>query len=393
MKLLEYEAKDIFRSHGIPVPPTGGVIRALSRLPAALKRAGKGPWVLKAQVLAGGRGKAGGIQIVKNPKEAREKSKAMLGMKLVTHQTHGQALIVKEILVDKASDIAREIYLSIAMDRRRGCPVLVASAEGGVEIKELARTQPERILKEPLDPVGGLQDFQARRLAFELKLSGPQIGEFVRMAKALARVFLDCDATLVEVNPLIVTKKGNLIALDAKIILDDNALFRHPEFLKRKDIEATPLETEAKKIGISYIGLDGNIGCMVNGAGLAMATMDTVKLAGGAPANFLDVGGSANADQVGRAFQILLKDPKVEAVLINIFGGIMKCSTIAEGILKALKTVRLKMPLIVRLEGTEVREGKDLLAKSGVELIQADSLWDAAQKAVAVTLGSAKGTK
>jgi len=382
MKLLEYEAKDVFRSRGIPVPPTGGVIRSLGQLGSALKKAGKGPWVLKAQVLAGGRGKAGGIKIVKNPKEAREKAKAMLGMKLVTHQTHGQALIVKEILVDKASDIEREIYLSIAMDRKLGCPILVVSAEGGTEIEELARTRPDKILKEPIDSIAGLQDFQARRVAFQLRLQGPQISQFIKMAKALARVFVDFDCSLVEVNPLIVTKKGDLAALDAKVILDDNALFRHPDFAKRKDLEATPLEAEAKKVGISYIGLDGSIGCMVNGAGLAMATMDTVKLAGGEPANFLDVGGGANADQVKRAFQIILKDKKVRAVLINIFGGIMKCSTIAEGILTALKTVKLDVPLIVRLEGTEVEKGKQLLAQSGLKLIQADSLWDAAQKAV-----------
>lgn len=383
MKLLEHEAKELFRRHGVPVPPTGGVIRRASQLPAALRRAGRGPWVLKAQVLAGGRGKAGGIKIVRTPGQARAAARAMLGMELVTRQTQGQALVVRELLVDRASDIAREIYLSVVLDRRQGQPVLIASAEGGVEIEELARARPEAILREPVHPYAGLLDYQGRRLAFALGLGAGRTADFVRLARALVRVFLESDASLVEVNPLIVTKKGELVALDAKIVTDDNALFRHPEQAAMADRESSRLEAQARKVGISYVGLDGDIGCLVNGAGLAMATMDTVQLAGGSPANFLDVGGGANAEQVRRAFQILLKDPRVRAVLVNIFGGIMKCTTIAEGVLAALKTLKLRVPLVVRLEGTQVNEGRALLERSGLPILQADSLWDGARKAVA----------
>ncbi|MEE8424761.1 MAG: ADP-forming succinate--CoA ligase subunit beta, partial [Elusimicrobiota bacterium] len=364
MKLLEYEAKDIFRRVGIPVPPTGGVIRSVGQLPAALKRAGKGPWVLKAQVLAGGRGKAGGVKIVKTPKEAREAAKKMIGMRLVTKQTGAKGLKVSEVLVDKASSIVREIYLSIAMDRKACRPTVIASAEGGVEIEELAHSRPEAIVKEPVDPVRGLEGYQARRLAFALEIPPKLLGAFVGMVTKLARVFLENDASLVEVNPLIITSKGELVALDGKMSTDDNSLFRHAEMAKRRDPGITALEREAKKVGISYIGLDGNIGCMVYGAGLAMGTMDTVSLAGGSPANFLDVGGGANTEQVTRAFQIILKDKKVEGVLVNIFGGIMRCDTIAEGVVAAVKKVKLKIPLVVRLEGTNVAEGKALLKKS-----------------------------
>ncbi|MFH1723958.1 MAG: ADP-forming succinate--CoA ligase subunit beta [Elusimicrobiota bacterium] len=387
MKLLEYESKNIFRAYGIPVPPTGGVISNVRQLPAALKRAGRGPWVLKAQVLAGGRGKGGGVKIAKTAKEAREVAKKMVGMNLVTHQTGAKGLKVREVLVDKASDIEREIYLSIAMDRREHRPVVIASAEGGVEIETLARTRPSAIVKEPVDPVEGLQGYQARRLAFALDIPAELLGDFVKMATKLVRVFLDIDASLVEVNPLIITPGREIIALDAKIVTDDNALFRHKDLAARKDPEVSALEREAKKIGISYIGLDGNIGCMVNGAGLAMGTMDMVELAGGHPANFLDVGGGANAEQVTSAFQILLKDKKVQAVLVNIFGGIMRCDTIAEGVLAAVKKVKLDIPLVVRLEGTKVEEGRKLLRKSGLKMTLADSPWEAAQKAVAAVGG------
>ncbi len=383
MKLLEHEAKDIFRAKGIPVPPTGGAIRDLKQLSGALKRAGKGPWVIKAQVLAGGRGKAGGVKLAKNPAEAKAVAKAILGMTLVSPQTGPKGVLVREILVDKATDIDRELYLSIVLDRKEARPAIIASAEGGVEIEKLAHERPEAILREPIDPIRGIEDYQARRIGFALKLKPEQIQPFVKMVKLLARVFIENDANMVEVNPLVVTKKGELIALDAKMATDDNAFYRHPEFAKREDLEATALDKEAKKVGINYIELDGDIGCLVNGAGLAMATMDTVSLAGGSPANFLDVGGGANADQVTRAFQIILKDKAVKAVLVNIFGGIMKCTTIAEGVIAATKRVGLKLPLIVRLEGTQVEEGKALLDKSGIKLIQADSLWDAAQKAVA----------
>ncbi|MBI4387353.1 MAG: hypothetical protein HY551_08210, partial [Elusimicrobia bacterium] len=289
IKLLEYEAKDLFRRHGIAVPATGGVVRSVAGLAAALRRAGKGPWVLKAQVLAGGRGKAGGVQVVLSPAQAREKARAMLGMRLATRQTHGQALVIREILVDRAVSILREMYVSIAMDRGLGVPVLIASAQGGVDIEELARTRPDAILREPIDPVRGLEPYQARRLCFALGLGAEKLSEFVRVARALAGIYLELDASLVEVNPLVLARAGGavrkrgaaseaLLALDGKIIIDDNALFRHPELSSRPDLEASALEVQAKKVGISYIGLDGNIGCLVNGAGLAMATMDTVKL-------------------------------------------------------------------------------------------------------------------
>ena len=269
------------------------------------------------------------------------------------------------------------------LDRKAGGPVVIASAEGGVEIEVLAHTKPEAILRVPVDPVGGLRPYQARELAFRLRIPADQVGTFVKLVGGMVRIFMDLDANLVEVNPLILTPKGELLALDAKVTTDDNALFRQKELAAKPDLEATAQEKEAKKVGITFIGLDGTIGCMVNGAGLAMATMDSVHLAGGSPANFLDVGGGANAEQVTKAFQIIMKDKKVKAVLINIFGGIMRCDTIAEGVLTALKKIKLTVPLVVRLEGTNVKEGKALLQKSGLKMIVADSLWDAAQKAVA----------
>ncbi|MBI5624968.1 MAG: ADP-forming succinate--CoA ligase subunit beta [Elusimicrobia bacterium] len=382
MKLLEYEAKEIFAKYGIPVPQSGGVITDVQQLPEALKKAGSGPWVLKAQVLAGGRGKAGGVKIAKTEAEAQTIAQAMVGMKMVTHQTHGKALVVREVLVNKCSDIKREIYISVAMDRKGERPIIIASAEGGVAIEELAKDKPSAILKVPIDPVRGIEPFQARNLAFKLGIPAKEVGSFGRFVTALAKVFLELDASLVEVNPLIITPEEKLIALDGKIVTDDNALFRQKALAERPDHESTDLELEAKKVGINYIGLDGDIGCMVNGAGLAMATMDTVALAGGMPANFLDVGGGATADQVTAAFKIILTDPKVKAVLINIFGGIMKCDVIAEGVLTAVQKVKLKVPLIVRLEGTNVERGRELLKKSGLKLTAADSLWDAAQKAV-----------
>ena len=380
MKLLEYQSKDILAREGVPVPPSGGVITKLSQLPAALKRAGRGPWVLKAQVLAGGRGKAGGIKLVKTPKEAKEKAAAILGMTMRTHQTGAHGIVVKELLVVKAADLLKEVYLSVALDRTLGKPVLIASAEGGVEIETLAKEHPEKIVKEPIDPYSGLEDYQARRVAFALGVPDP--AGFVRIARAASRVFLRTDASLVEINPLAFTPKGWL-AVDAKIVTDDNALFRQKEIAALPDLESSVLEKAAKKAGINYVGLDGTIGCMVNGAGLAMGTMDIVKLAGGSPANFLDVGGGATAEQVTKAFQILLRDKKVKAVLVNIFGGIMKCDVIAQGILAAVRKVKLGVPLVVRLEGTNVEQGKAILRDSGLKLQQADGLWDAAQKAVA----------
>jgi succinyl-CoA synthetase beta subunit len=387
MKLLEHESKELFKSKGVPVPPSGGVIADVKGLSAAIKRAGKAPWVIKAQVLAGGRGKAGGIKLAKNPKEAKEFAKAILGMTLVTPQTGEKGIRVREVLIETGAKIEREIYLSVVLDRKSAGPVIIASAEGGMEIEKLAHEKPETLIKLSVDPTSGLQDFQGRKLAFDLKLSPERVSEFVRLAKGLVRVFLDYDCSLVEVNPLVVTPKG-LVALDGKVVTDDNALFRQPVLAAKKDHESSALEREAKKHDISYIGLDGSIGCMVNGAGLAMGTMDTIALAGGSPANFLDVGGAANEERVTRAFQIILKDPKVKAVLVNIFGGIVKCDMIAAGILAALKKIKLKVPLIVRLQGTNVEAGRELLAKSGVKLITAESLWEAAQKAVAAVKGA-----
>ena len=382
MKLLEYEGKDVFARYGIPLQKRCGVIKIGDSLDK-LDLSGKGPWVVKAQVLAGGRGKAGGVKLAKTAAEARELAGKMLGMKMITHQTQGKSLTVEEVLVDEACDIGREIYISVVLDRKAGAPSIIASAEGGMSIEELAHTHPEKIIRVPVDAEAGLLDYQARQLAFDLNIPKKNFCDFTDFAKSLVKVFVDNDASLVEVNPLVITGDERLIAIDSKIVTDDNALFRHKDQAARPDHEASEIEKEAKAIGINYIGLDGDIGCMVNGAGLAMATLDTVKMAGGDAANFLDVGGGANVDQVTKAFQIILKDPKVKAILVNIFGGIMKCDNIAAGVVEASKKVQIKVPLIVRLEGTRVKEGKEILAKSSLKLEQADSLWEAAQKAVA----------
>ncbi|MDD5209521.1 MAG: ADP-forming succinate--CoA ligase subunit beta [Elusimicrobiales bacterium] len=381
MKLLEYEGKDVFARYGIPMQKRAGIVKIGESLDT-LKLDGSGPWVVKAQVLAGGRGKAGGVKLAKTASEARELTGKMLGMQMITHQTGGKPLTVEEVLVDEACDIAREIYISVVLDRKNSCPMIVASAEGGMSIEELAQTQPEKIIKLAVDVEAGLLDFQARQLAFDLNIPQKNFREFTAFARQLVRVFIDEDASLVEVNPLVITGDARLIALDSKIITDDNALFRHKAQAAKPDHEASEIEKEAKEIGINYIGLDGDIGCMVNGAGLAMATLDTVKMAGGDAANFLDVGGGANVDQITRAFQIILKDAKVKAVLVNIFGGIMKCDNIASGVVEASKKVKINVPLIVRLEGTNVKEGREILAKSGIKIEQAGSLWEAAQKAV-----------
>ena len=381
MKLLEYEGKDVFAKYGIPMQKRAGIVK-LGENPEILKLDGPGPWVVKAQVLAGGRGKAGGVKLAKTPAEARELTGKMLGMQMITHQTGGKPLTVEEVLVDEACDIGREIYISVVLDRKGSTPTIIASAEGGMSIEELAQSHPEKIIKLPVDVEAGLLEFQARQLAFDLNIPQKNFREFTAFAKQLVQAFIKEDASLVEVNPLVITGDGRLIALDSKIVTDDNALFRHKEQAAKPDHEATEIEKEAKEIGINYIGLDGDIGCMVNGAGLAMATLDTVKMAGGDAANFLDVGGGANVEQITRAFQIILKDPKVKAVLVNIFGGIMKCDNIASGVVEASKKVKINIPLIVRLEGTNVKEGQAILKNSGIRLEQADSLWEAAQKAV-----------
>lgn len=382
MKLLEYEGKEIFDKYNIPLLKRYGVVR-IGDSAESVKLDDAGPWVVKAQVLAGGRGKAGGVKVARTREEAHTHINNMLGMKMVTHQTHGAALTVEEVLVESACEIEREIYISAVLDRKEGVPVIIASAEGGVSIEELAHTKPELIIKIPVDPLAGLLDFQARELAFALKIPKKNLCDFIELAKNVVRVFMDMDASLVEINPLVITKDGTLVAVDSKIVTDDNALFRHKDLAAKPDHEASEIEKEAKEIGINYIGLDGNIGCMVNGAGLAMATLDTVKLAGGDAANFLDVGGGASVEQITRAFQIILKDAKVKAILVNIFGGIMKCDNIASGVVEATKKLKLSVPLVVRLEGTNVKEGKAILRDSGIKLETADSLWEAAQKAVA----------
>ena len=346
--------------------------------------------VVKAQVHAGGRGKGsfkngfkGGVHLVKSPKEARGVAEKMLGQILVTHQTGTAGRVVRKVLVGESAEIAREIYFAILLDRATAAPLIVASTEGGVEIETVAAKSPEKIIREPIDPLAGLQPFQTRKLAKQLGFEQSQTKAAAKLFDGLYRTFIGCDCSMVEINPLVVTKKGDVLALDAKFNFDDNALYRHPEIAAMRDAsEEDPREVEASKHGLNYIGLDGNIACLVNGAGLAMATMDIIKFYGGNPANFLDVGGSATEEQVTEAFKILIADKNVKAILVNIFGGIMKVDVIAQGIINAAKTVKLSVPVVVRLEGTNVKKGKQLLKESGVELIPADDLADAAQKAV-----------
>jgi succinyl-CoA synthetase beta subunit len=385
MKIHEYQAKEILRRFGVSVP-RGKLVTTAEEAVAAARElmTGKPVAVVKAQIHAGGRGKGGGVKLAKSPEQAGDLARAMLGMQLVTHQTGPQGQKVRKVYVEEGMDIARELYLGLTLDRAISRNVLMASSEGGVEIEEVAARHPEKILREAVDPVIGLGGYQARNLAFGLGLSGPAIGSFAKFAAAMYRAYLESDASIVEINPLVLTKQGEVVALDAKMNFDDNALFRHPDIADLRDPdEEDPRENEAKKHDLNYIALDGNIGCMVNGAGLAMATMDMIKTAGGMPANFLDVGGGADEAKVTAAFKLLLSDPHVEAVLVNIFGGIMRNDIIAAGIIAAAKQVQLKVPLVVRLEGTNVEQGRELLRNSGLPIIPADDLGDAAYKAVA----------
>jgi succinyl-CoA synthetase beta subunit len=351
--------------------------------------------VVKAQVHAGGRGKGtfkngfkGGVHICKTPAEVREVAAKMLGQTLVTHQTGAAGRVVNKVLVAESADIAREIYFAILLDRATAAPLIIASTEGGVEIETVAAKSPEKIVREPVDRIAGLQPFQTRKLAKELKFTTSEMKDASKLFDGLFRTFMGLDCSMVEVNPLVVTKDGKVLALDAKFNFDDNALYRHPEVAAMRDVaEEDPREVEASKHGLNYIGLDGNIACLVNGAGLAMATMDIIKFYGGNPANFLDVGGGATEEQVTEAFKILIADKNVKAILVNIFGGIMKCDVIAQGIINAVKAVKLPVPLVVRLEGTNVKEGKKLIADSGLPVITADDLGDAAQKVVAAAKG------
>jgi succinyl-CoA synthetase beta subunit len=389
MNIHEYQAKELLEKFGAATT-RGKVAATPDEADEIAREIGAGEIVVKAQVHAGGRGKGmfrngfkGGVHIVKSPAEAREVASKMLGQTLVTHQTGEAGRVVNQVLVAESADIAREIYFAVLLDRATAAPLIVASTEGGVEIEAVAEKSPEKIIRESVNPLAGLQPFQTRKLARQLGFASEQIKPAAKLFSALYRTFIESDCSMVEVNPLVVTTNGEVLALDAKFNFDDNALYRHPEIAAMRDTaEEDPREVEASKHGLNYIGLDGNIACLVNGAGLAMATMDIIKFYGGSPANFLDVGGSATEEQVTEAFKILVADKRVEAILVNIFGGIAKCDVIAQGILSAAKAVKLSVPLVVRLEGTNVKEGKQLLKESGLSLITADDLGDAAKKAV-----------
>jgi succinyl-CoA synthetase beta subunit len=383
LKIHEYQAKDILRKFGVAVPRGYLAVTPLEAEGAA-RQLGGGITAVKAQIHAGGRGKGGGVRLARSPDEARQHAEAMLGMMLKTPQTGPEGQEVRKVYIEEGCRIAQEMYLGMTLDRDTGRITVMASTEGGVDIEEVAAKTPEKILKERIDPLTGLLAFQARRLAFLLGLTGESVGAFVRFATGLYSAYVATDASLAEINPLVVTVQGDVLALDAKMNFDDNALYRHPDIAAMRDPdEEDPKEIAAKEFDLSYIALDGDIGCMVNGAGLAMATMDIIKLSGGRPANFLDVGGGADEERVTAAFKILLSDPQVKTVLVNIFGGIMKCDIIANGIVTAAKQVGLSIPLVVRLEGTNVELGKQILAQSELAIVAADDLGDAARKAVA----------
>ncbi len=382
MNIHEHQGKELLRRYGVAVPD-GQACFTVEEAVAAAQKLGF-PCVVKAQIHAGGRGKAGGVKIVKDAAAAEAAARELLGKTLVTHQTGPQGRVVRRLLVEQGCAIARELYLGIVVDRASGRVTVMASTEGGVEIEEVAAKTPEKILREAIDPAIGFAGYQGRRLAFGLGLTKEQIGPAVGFMAALARCFVESDCSLAEINPLVVLKDGKLLALDAKIGFDDNALFRHPDIRELRDpSEEDPRETEAAKYDLSYIALDGSIGCMVNGAGLAMATMDTVKAAGGMPANFLDVGGGANEEKVKAAFRIILGDPHVKAIFINIFGGILRCDVLAEGVVQAAREVKITVPLVVRMEGTNVEQGKKILADSKLDIISASDMADGAKKAVA----------
>ena len=381
MKIHEYQAKALLARHNVPVP-RGEMVQTADEAEAAAKKLG-GSVVVKAQIHAGGRGKGGGVKIAKDAAEARAIAAKMLGMTLVTHQTGPDGRVVQRLLIEETLPIERELYLGIVLDRALAKNVFMASADGGVEIEEVAAKTPERILKEPIEPGLGLTPFQARKLAFGIGITGTATNLAVSAMMALARANEALDASLAEINPFIVTKDGKVYALDAKINLDDNALFRHKDLAELRDLnEEDPLEVEASKYGLNYIKLDGSVACMVNGAGLAMATMDIVKHAGGSPANFLDVGGGANAEQIKNAFRILLSDKAVKAVLINIFGGILRCDTLATGVVAAARDLNVKVPIVIRMEGTNVELGRQILMESGFNFTVADGMRDAAEKVV-----------
>ncbi len=384
MKIHEYQAKEIFRKFDVPVP-NGKMVRSVDAAVKAAKSLDGKIKVVKAQIHAGGRGKGGGVKVAKNLNEVKKYAKQILGMTLVTHQTGPEGKVVKRLLIEEGVNIERELYVGITLDRAQSKNVLMASTEGGVEIEKVAAETPELIVKETIDPAIGIQPYQARKIAFALGLEGAQFKNAVKFLMQLYKVYESTDASIAEINPLVVTKEGKVIALDAKMNFDDNALYRHPEILAYRDFdEEEKSEIEASKYNLNYIQLDGNVGCMVNGAGLAMATMDIIKLAGGDPANFLDVGGNANKETVANGFKIILSEPNVKAILINIFGGIVRCDRVAQGVVDAVKEVKVELPIVVRLDGTNAEEGRKLLEKSGLNFEVAKTLKDAAEKVTRV---------
>ena len=387
MNLHEYQAKEVFRSYGIPVPD-GRVASTAEEAVAAAEALGGSVWVVKAQVHAGGRGKAGGVKLARDLESVRSAAQEMLGRRLVTHQTGPEGLPIEKVYVEVGSEIDREIYVSLTLNRERGRIAVIASAAGGMDIEEVAAKTPEKILTVNVHPAAGLQPYQCRNLAYGLGFKGAQVAEFEAIAKALYRLYLEKDASLVEINPLIVTKAGRLVALDAKINVDANALFRQKELAALRDPnQEDPMERRASEHDLNYVSLDGDIACMVNGAGLAMATMDLIKLHGGNPANFLDVGGGATSERVTAAFSLILSNPKVRAILVNIFGGIVRCDLIAEGVINAVQNVGVKVPVVVRLEGTNAEKAREMLAGSGLTITAATDLTDAARKVVALAAG------
>jgi succinyl-CoA synthetase beta subunit len=383
MKIHEYQAKAILAKFGVPVPRGEAILKDPNDARAIAERLGTSVVVVKAQIHAGGRGKAGGVKLAKSPQHAAEMAGQIMGMTLVTPQTGAEGRVVRRLLVEEGLDIRKELYLSILVDRASGAPVFMASAAGGMEIEEVAKENPAAILRETILSAAGLQPYQVRNLIFGLGLPAEMVKPAMPFFQSLYRAFLETDATLIEINPLIVTGDNHLVALDAKVALDDNALFRHPEFAELRDVdEETPLEVEAAKFKLNYIQLDGSVACMVNGAGLAMATMDIIKLCGGSPANFLDVGGGASAEQVKNAFWLLLSDPHVRAIFVNIFGGILRCDVLATGVVNAARELKFTVPVVVRMEGTNVEQGKDILRQSGLNFTVAENMKDGAQKAI-----------
>ncbi len=388
MNIHEYQAKEIFRKYGVPTP-RGKVATTVDEAVENAKELGGNIWVVKAQIHAGGRGLGGGVKLAKSLDEVRELAGEILGMTLVTHQTGPEGKLVQKVYIEEGADIESEFYLGMVLDRAKEMPVMMASTEGGMEIEKVAAETPEKIIKVAIDPSIGFQGFHGRELAFGLGLPKEQIGKFIKFASTLYKVYMENDVELIEINPLVRTGEGNFIALDAKIGFDDNALYRHPDIEAMRDLsEEVPTETEAKKYGLSYIKLDGDVGCMVNGAGLAMGTMDTINYVGGTPANFLDVGGGANPETVAKGFEIILSDPNVKSIFVNIFGGIVRCDRIANGIIEATKKVDVHVPVVVRLDGTNAPEAEEILKNSNISnIISATDLLDGAKKAVAAARG------